>query len=96
MNLETLNPDVVEEICARHGACSITLTDAGAGPLIGLAEAIAGHVKGSCMLALSGILSEQVDEVLDAYRPWIEFEEPVTREQGGQAWARLTGRRIEG
>jgi ribosomal protein L11 methyltransferase len=64
--------------------------------LIQLAESIAAHVAGGCMLALSGILSEQIDDVLGAYRPWIEFDEPVCRQQGGQTWARLTGRRIEG
>ncbi len=48
------------------------------------------------MLALSGILSEQVDEVLEAYRAWIEFDEPDTKQPSGQTWARLTGRRIEG
>ncbi len=37
-----------------------------------------------------------VDEVLEAYRPWIEFDEPDTKQPGGQTWARLTGRRIEG
>ncbi len=66
-----------------------------AGPLIELAESIAAHVKGGCVLALSGILSEQVEEVLTAYRPWIEFEEPELREQDGQTWARLNGRRTE-
>jgi ribosomal protein L11 methyltransferase len=66
-----------------------------AAPLIALAEPIANHVKGGCLLALSGILSEQVDDVLGAYQPWIEFDEPVYREQGGQTWARLTGRRVE-
>ncbi len=48
------------------------------------------------MLVFSGILSEQVDEVLEAYRPWIEFDEPDTKESSGQTWARLTSRRIEG
>jgi len=67
-----------------------------AAPLIDMAELIAGHVNGGCVLALSGILSEQVDQVLEAYRPWIEFDEPVTREQDAQTWARLTGRRIKG
>ena len=66
-----------------------------AGPLIELAESIAAHVKGGCVLALSGILSEQIEEVLTAYRPWIEFEEPELREQDGQTWARLNGRRTE-
>jgi len=65
-------------------------------PLVELAESVSGHVKSGCLLALSGILSEQVDTVLTAYRPWIEFDEPVTREQGGQMWVRLTGRRSEG
>jgi ribosomal protein L11 methyltransferase len=66
-----------------------------AAPLITLAESIASHVKGGCLLALSGILSEQVEEVLGTYQPWVEFDEPVYREQGGQTWARLTGRRVE-
>jgi ribosomal protein L11 methyltransferase len=67
-----------------------------AGPLIELAESIAGRVKSGCLLGLSGILSEQVGEVLEAYEPWIAFDDPVKREQGGQVWARLTGRRTEG
>jgi ribosomal protein L11 methyltransferase len=66
-----------------------------AGPLIDLAATIAGYVRGGCLLALSGILCEQVDDVQAAYSPWIEFDEPVYREQGGQTWARLTGRRNE-
>ena len=61
-----------------------------------LAESIADHVKSGCLLALSGILSEQVGDVLETYRPWFEFDEPVEREHGGQTWARLTGRRTEG
>jgi len=67
-----------------------------AGPLIELAGEIAAHVKSGCLLALSGILSEQVGDVLTAYRPWIEFDEAIELAQGGQTWARLTGRRIEG
>ena len=66
-----------------------------AAPIIQLADTIAAHVKSGCLLALSGILSEQVNDVVDAYAPWIEFDEPVFRDQGGQTWARLTGRRIE-
>ena len=77
------------------GEFDVVVANILAGPLIELAESIAAHVKGGCLLALSGILSEQVEEVLNAYRPWIEFEEPVLREQGGQIWARLNGRRTE-
>jgi ribosomal protein L11 methyltransferase len=78
------------------GQFDVVIANILATPLIDMAERIAGHVNGGCVLALSGILSEQVDQVLEAYRPWIEFDEPVTREQDTQIWARLTGRRIEG
>jgi len=79
-----------------EGQFDIVVANILAGPLTELAEPIACHVNSGCVLALSGILSEQVDEVLTAYSPWIEFDEPVCREQDGQSWARLTGRRIEG
>ncbi len=78
------------------GGFDVVIANILAAPLIDMAELIAGHVNGGCVLALSGILSEQVDQVLEAYRPWIEFDEPVTREQDSQTWARLTGRRIKG
>jgi len=77
------------------GQFDIVIANILAAPLIALAEPIADRVKGGCLLALSGILSDQVDDVLGAYQPWIEFDEPVYREQGGQTWARLTGRRVE-
>ena len=77
------------------GKFDVVVANILAGPLIELAESIAAHVKGGCVLALSGILSEQIEEVLSAYRPWIEFEEPELREQDGQTWARLNGRRTE-
>jgi ribosomal protein L11 methyltransferase len=64
-----------------------------AGPLAELAPSIAQRVKTGGLLTLSGILSEQVDDVLDAYTPWIDFEEPQLRSQNGQTWTRLTGRR---
>ncbi|MDH5304008.1 MAG: 50S ribosomal protein L11 methyltransferase [Gammaproteobacteria bacterium] len=79
-----------------HGTFDVVVANILAGPLVQFAESIAAHVAGGCVLALSGILSEQIDEVLSAYRPWIEFDEPTYRQQGGQIWARLTGRRIEG
>ena len=78
------------------GTFDVVVANILANPLIELAEPIARRVNGGCVLALSGILSEQVDQVLEAYRPWIEFDEPVTRQHDAQTWARLTGRRIEG
>ncbi len=64
-----------------------------AAPLMELRETIVQRVGDGCSLALSGILSEQVEEVLEAYSPWIEFDAQAEREQGGQTWARLSGRR---
>lgn len=64
-----------------------------AGPIVQFAESITLTVKARGMLALSGILCEQADEVMAAYAPWIDFDEPVFREQDGQIWSRLTGKR---
>jgi len=62
-----------------------------AGPLAQFADSITARLAGGGILALSGVLCEQADEVMWAYRPWIEFDEPVFREQDGQMWSRLTG-----
>lgn len=75
------------------GEFDVVVANILASPLIDLADSIATHVVPGCPLALSGILSGQVGEVLEAYSPWIEFDEPVEREQGGQVWVRLSGRR---
>jgi ribosomal protein L11 methyltransferase len=87
---------VVDDAQAIVGQFDVVVANILAGPIIELAGQIAGHLKSGCLLALSGILSEQVDEVLTAYARWIAFDAPAFREQGGQTWARLTGRRIEG
>ena len=87
---------VIEDASRIETQFDVVIANILAGPLIELAESIAVRVKSGCLLALSGILSEQVDEVLAAYRPWIAFDDPVAKEQGGQRWARLTGQRIEG
>jgi ribosomal protein L11 methyltransferase len=71
----------------------VVLANILAGPLAELAGSIVQYLKTGGLLALSGILSEQVDDVLEAYAPWIDFEKPELRPQGGQTWTRLTGRR---
>jgi len=97
-----LNNDVRDRLMVTNhsngivGEFDVVIANILATPLIDMAALIAGHANVGCLLALSGILFEQVDEVLEAYRPWIEFDETVSREQGGQTWARLTGRRIKG
>ncbi|QEM81476.1 50S ribosomal protein L11 methyltransferase [Halomonas binhaiensis] len=61
-----------------------------AGPLVELAPVIAAHVANGGRLALSGILSDQADEVMDAYHAQgLIMEEPEYRE----GWVRLSGQR---
>ncbi len=79
-----------------EGQFDIVIANILAAPLIELAASIANRVKAGGMLALSGILSQQIAQVIDAYDAWIDFERPVCRKQGGQTWARLTGVRGKG
>ena len=62
-----------------------------AGPLVQFADSVTSLLARGGMLALSGVLCEQADDVMAAYKAWIEFDEPVFREQDGQMWSRLTG-----
>lgn len=62
-----------------------------AGALAELAPMIIAHVRPGGMLALSGIMVHQVDEVRRAYRPAFEFKIRTTEE-----WALLAGRRNPG
>ena len=77
------------------GQFDVVVANILAGPLAELAATITGHLESGRLLALSGILGEQVEDVQAAYRHRIEFDQPVYREQGGQTWALLTGRRNE-
>ncbi|GMQ53225.1 50S ribosomal protein L11 methyltransferase [Halopseudomonas aestusnigri] len=60
-----------------------------AGPLVSLAPRLASLVKPGGLLALSGILAEQTDEILQAYRDDFELD-PVANQEG---WIRVSGRR---
>ncbi len=75
------------------GRFDVVVANILAGPLVELAESITLTLGDMGMLALSGVLCEQADEVMAAYAPWIEFDDPVFREQDGQVWSRLAGRR---
>jgi ribosomal protein L11 methyltransferase len=76
-----------------EGHFDVVVANILAGPLAEMAGAISNHVEPGGRLALSGILSEQAASVVQAYAPWVEFDAPAFREQDGQTWARLTGRR---
>jgi len=75
------------------GSFDIVVANILAGPLVQFAESVTSRVCDAGMLALSGVLCEQAAAVMTAYEPWIEFEEPAFREQDGQTWSRLTGKR---
>jgi ribosomal protein L11 methyltransferase len=75
------------------GEFDVVVANILAGPLVELAAPISERVKPGGQLALSGILSEQAAGVIEAYAPWVDFDEPEFREQDGQTWTRLTGRK---
>lgn len=57
--------------------------------LIDLAADFGTLCTAHAAIALSGILEPQLPAVHDAYRAWIDFDPPITREQ----WVLLAGRR---
>lgn len=65
------------------GQFDVVLANILAGPLVELAGSISDRVRSGGQLALSGILSEQAPEVLEAYAPWVDFDEPEFRQQDG-------------
>ena len=75
------------------GKFDLTIANILAGPLVQFAESITSTIRSHGMLALSGVLCEQAADVMDAYEPWVEFEEPRFRAQDGQSWSLLTGTR---
>ena len=84
-------------VCGRpedvDGSFDVVVANILAGPLVEFADSITARLASHGMLALSGVLCEQADEIMAAYDPWIEFEKPAFREQDDQTWSRLTGRR---
>ncbi len=76
-----------------EGQFDVVVANILAGPLVELAGSISERVRAGGRLALSGILSEQAAEVIDAYAPWVDLDEPEFRRQDGQTWVRLTGRK---
>ena len=55
-----------------------------------LAEDLSHLVKPKGHIALSGLLAEQADELLEHYGSWFEMDEAVLSEE----WARLSGIRL--
>lgn len=60
-------------------------------PLMQLAEDLSHLVKPKGHIALSGLLTEQADALLQRYSSWFKMDEAVLNEE----WARLSGIRLD-
>jgi ribosomal protein L11 methyltransferase len=67
----------------------VTIANILAGPLQELAPRLLNHTASGGRLVLSGLLAEQVEAVMAAYRPACSFAAPALREE----WARLDASR---
>lgn len=72
-----------------NGTFDVVVANILAAPLIDDARWLAARVGPGGALVMSGILRAQVPAVLDAYRAYIDFDEPVL----DNGWARLSGRK---
>jgi len=69
------------------GPVDVVLANILANPLIEHAAALARLVKQGGHIVLTGVLAEQADEVMAAYRQWFDFSATVQREE----WVLLAG-----
>ena len=60
-----------------------------AGPLRELAPAIASMVNPGGLFAISGIIENQCQELMEIYSQWFDLDEPVFKDE----WCRITGRK---
>ena len=87
--------DVVGSDTAITGRFDVVIANILAGPLVELADSVTGRLNKAGDLALSGILSEQVDDIVSAYAERVDLDPPSYREAGGQNWVRLSGKRSD-
>jgi ribosomal protein L11 methyltransferase len=87
--IETYLPDQLPDDRATL-LSDILVANILAEPLIQLAEDLSNLVKPKGQIALSGLLTEQADGLLEHYGSWFEMDEAVLSEE----WARLSGIRL--
>jgi ribosomal protein L11 methyltransferase len=68
-------------------AADVMLANILAAPLIDLAPRLAQLTKSGGLIALSGILEHQADEVINAYTPWFDMHTVVVKDE----WVRIDG-----
>jgi ribosomal protein L11 methyltransferase len=74
-----------------RGGFDIVVANILANPLRALAPALTAQVRAGGRLALSGILAEQANDLIDFYAPWIALAVADTRD----GWVCLAGRRAD-
>ena len=67
----------------------VVLANILAGPLTQLAGKLAGLTRTGGSIALSGILAEQADDIVQTYKQWFTMDGPITVD----GWAMLAGKR---
>ena len=67
----------------------VVLANILAGPLTQLAGKLAGLTRTGGSIALSGILAEQADDIVQTYEQWFIMDDPITFD----GWAMLSGKR---
>ena len=87
--IETYLPD---QLPADRAALlsDIVVANILAEPLMQLAENLSHLVKPKGQIALSGLLADQADELLEHYSSWFEMDEAILSEE----WAQLSGIRL--
>lgn len=64
-------------------------------PLIGFAPYFAKILPQNTTIVLAGLIQSQVEEVLQAYRPYFDMDEPINFTQcDDNHWYRLSGKRV--
>ncbi len=84
---------VTQDMAEATGAFDIVVANILAEPLVKNAAGICDRVAPAGSLALSGILPDQVESVIEAYRHRLHFESPELDETTDQTWVRLVGKR---
>jgi ribosomal protein L11 methyltransferase len=80
--IESALPDALPDI-----KTPLLLANILAQPLMDFAEYFAQHVTPDGHIVLSGILSDQAEQVASCYQPWFDMDTPVVQNE----WVRLTG-----
>jgi ribosomal protein L11 methyltransferase len=74
---------------APNEASDLLVANILAGPLVALAPTLAERVKQGGLIALSGLLNHQADEIVSTYSQWFDLDPVTERDE----WIRVTGRK---